>query len=64
VQSDWRGEYHRLHKYFLDHGSIHYVSCPHTHTPTKRIRRTKTSTYCRNQPSSPCPCLHAGSVLG
>ena len=31
VQSDWGGEYHRLHKYFLDHGIIHYISCPHTH---------------------------------
>jgi histone deacetylase 1/2 len=31
VQSDWGGEYRRLHKYFLDHGIIHYISCPHTH---------------------------------
>ena len=31
VQSDWGGEYHRLHKYFLDHGIINYISCPHTH---------------------------------
>jgi histone deacetylase 1/2 len=31
VQSDWGGEYRRLHKYFLDNGIIHYISCPHTH---------------------------------
>ena len=31
VQSDWGGEYRRLHKYFLDHGIMHYISCPHTH---------------------------------
>jgi histone deacetylase 1/2 len=31
VQSDWGGEYRRLHKYFLDHGITHYISCPHIH---------------------------------
>jgi histone deacetylase 1/2 len=31
VQSDGGGEYTRLHKYFLDTGIIHYISCPHMH---------------------------------
>jgi histone deacetylase 1/2 len=31
VQSDWGGENRLLHKYFLDHGIMHYISCPHTH---------------------------------
>jgi histone deacetylase 1/2 len=30
VQSDWGGEYHRLHKYFQRTGISHRVSCPHT----------------------------------
>jgi hypothetical protein len=31
VQTDWGGEYHRLHKFFTDIGVSHRVSCPHTH---------------------------------
>jgi histone deacetylase 1/2 len=31
VQSDWGGEYHRLHKYFQATGIDHHISCPHTH---------------------------------
>jgi histone deacetylase 1/2 len=30
VQSDWGGEYHRLHAYFERTGIAHRVSCPHT----------------------------------
>jgi histone deacetylase 1/2 len=29
-QSDWGGEYHRLHRYFQRTGISHRVSCPHT----------------------------------
>lgn len=31
VQSDWGGEYHRLHNYFKSTGIEHRISCPHTH---------------------------------
>jgi histone deacetylase 1/2 len=31
VQSDWGGEYRRLHKYFDSMGISHTISCPHTH---------------------------------
>ena len=30
VQSDWGGEYHKLHHYFQHTGISHRVSCPHT----------------------------------
>jgi histone deacetylase 1/2 len=30
VQSDWGGEYHRLHTHFQHTGISHRVSCPHT----------------------------------
>ena len=30
VQSDWGGEYHKLHRYFQRIGIVHRVSCPHT----------------------------------
>jgi histone deacetylase 1/2 len=30
IQSDWGGEYHRLHRYFQNVGISHRVSCPHT----------------------------------
>jgi histone deacetylase 1/2 len=29
VQSDWGGEYQKLHKYFLETGISHRISCPH-----------------------------------
>lgn len=32
IQSDWGGEYHKLHKYFQNTGITHRISCPHTHT--------------------------------
>lgn len=31
VQSDWGGEYQRLHRYFQATGISHRISCPHTH---------------------------------
>jgi hypothetical protein len=32
VQSDWGGEYQKLHnQYFKNLGIAHHVSCPHTH---------------------------------
>jgi histone deacetylase 1/2 len=30
LQSDWGGEYHKLHRYFQRTGISHRVSCPHT----------------------------------
>jgi histone deacetylase 1/2 len=35
VQSDWGGEYHKLHQYFQNVGIEHRVSCP-AYSPTKR----------------------------
>jgi histone deacetylase 1/2 len=34
VQSDWGGEYHRLHKYFQATGIDHHISCL---TPTNKM---------------------------
>ncbi|WVZ49395.1 hypothetical protein U9M48_000761 [Paspalum notatum var. saurae] len=31
VQSDWGGEYEKLHSFFTKIGISHYVSCPHAH---------------------------------
>jgi hypothetical protein len=31
VQSDWGGEYQRLHNHFLAYGISHHISCPHAH---------------------------------
>ena len=31
VQSDWGGEYEKLHSFFRRIGIIHHVSCPHAH---------------------------------
>jgi histone deacetylase 1/2 len=39
VQSDWGGEYRRLHKYFENTGIAHRVSCPHTHQQNGSIER-------------------------
>jgi hypothetical protein len=39
VQSDWGGEYRRLHKYFNNTGIAHQVSCPHTHQQNGSIER-------------------------
>jgi hypothetical protein len=39
VQPDWGGEYHNLHTYFLSIGTIHRISCPHTHQQEGCIER-------------------------
>jgi histone deacetylase 1/2 len=39
VQSDWGGEYRRLHKYFANTGIQHQISCPHTHQQNGSIER-------------------------
>jgi len=39
VQSDWGGEYHNLHTYFLYIGIIHRISCPHTHQQQGCVER-------------------------
>ena len=39
VQSDWGGEYQKLHKYFLETGVSHRISCPHTHQQNGAIER-------------------------
>jgi histone deacetylase 1/2 len=39
VQTDWGGEYHRLHKFFQDIGISHRVSCPHTHQQNGTVER-------------------------
>jgi hypothetical protein len=31
VQTDWGGEYHKLHSFFSKVGIRHHVSCPHVH---------------------------------
>jgi hypothetical protein len=31
IQTDWRGEYHKLNSFFTKIGISHLVSCPHTH---------------------------------
>ena len=31
IQSDWGGEYRRLHNYFQANGIAHHIACPHTH---------------------------------
>lgn len=39
VQSDWGGEYHRLHNYFKSTGIEHHISCPHTHQQNGLVER-------------------------
>jgi histone deacetylase 1/2 len=39
VQSNWGGEYHRLHKYFDSTRISHTISCPHTHQQNGSIKR-------------------------
>ncbi|WVZ62530.1 hypothetical protein U9M48_012269 [Paspalum notatum var. saurae] len=39
VQSDWGGEYHRLHKYFNRVGIAHRISSPHTHQQNGLVER-------------------------
>jgi histone deacetylase 1/2 len=44
VQSDWGGEYRRLHKFFDSTGITHTISCPHTHTNRMGLPRENTGT--------------------
>jgi transposase InsO family protein len=39
VQSDWGGEFQRLHAYFNQTGITHHISCPHTHQQNGIIER-------------------------
>jgi histone deacetylase 1/2 len=39
VQSDWGGEYQKLHTYFSQTGITHRISCPHTHQQNGAIER-------------------------
>jgi histone deacetylase 1/2 len=39
VQSDWGGEYRRLHKFFENNGIAHHISCPHTHQQNGSVER-------------------------
>uniref|UniRef100_A0A6N2M8Q2 Integrase catalytic domain-containing protein n=1 Tax=Salix viminalis TaxID=40686 RepID=A0A6N2M8Q2_SALVM len=39
IQSDWGGEYRRLHKYFQTTGISHRIACPHTHQQVGSIER-------------------------
>jgi hypothetical protein len=39
VQSDWGGEYQKLHRYFQNTGITHRLSCPHTHQQNGAIER-------------------------
>lgn len=39
IQSDWGGEYRRLHNYFQKNGITHHIDCPHTHQQMGSIER-------------------------
>lgn len=39
VQSDWGGEYRRLHKHFSREGIVHKISSPHTHQQNGLVER-------------------------
>jgi histone deacetylase 1/2 len=39
VQTDWGGEYEKLHPLFHNLGVSHRVSCPHTHQQNGTIER-------------------------
>jgi hypothetical protein len=39
VQSDWGGEYHRLHNYSKATSIDHHISCPHTHQQNGLVER-------------------------
>lgn len=39
VQSDWGGEYRRLHNYFKANGITHRLACPYTHQQMGSIER-------------------------
>lgn len=62
MQTDWSGEYQKLHVFFQKIGISHRVSCPYT--STKWWCRTEASTRCRNWSISSCSFLCSTSVLG
>ena len=39
VQSDWGGEFHKLHKFFGNLGISQRLSCPHTHQQNGIVER-------------------------
>ena len=39
IQSDWGGEYRRLHNYFQNVGIAHRIACPHTHQQIGTVER-------------------------
>jgi hypothetical protein len=39
IQTDWGGEYRRLHSFFNQQGILHRLSCPHTHQQNSRVER-------------------------
>lgn len=39
MQTDWGGEYQRLHSFFVNIGITHHVSCPHTHQQNGIVER-------------------------
>jgi len=39
MQTDWGGEYQRLHSFFDKAGIIHHVSCPHAHQQNGIVER-------------------------
>lgn len=39
MQTDWGGEYEKLHSFFRQIGISHHVSCPHTHQQNRAVER-------------------------
>jgi hypothetical protein len=39
IQTDWGGEYHKLHNFFQTTGIHHRLSCPHTHKQNSTVKR-------------------------
>jgi histone deacetylase 1/2 len=62
VQSDWGGEYQKLHTYFTNMGITHRISCPHT--PTKWGHRTQTPSPSRYSLSIASPSIRTFTFLG
>ncbi|WVZ51017.1 hypothetical protein U9M48_002209 [Paspalum notatum var. saurae] len=39
IQTDWGGEYEKLHPFFTSLGIVHHVSCPHAHQQNSAAER-------------------------
>jgi histone deacetylase 1/2 len=39
MQTDWGGEYQKLHNFFTKSGIVHHVSCPHAHQQNGVVER-------------------------